>query len=405
VSFDVPTLLVVTIFISTMAGILMLVSWLQNRSATALLWWGSAYLVGAAAASLLAARGSIPAFWSISGANALLLATAGMTWCGVRVFDGRPVAPWHALAGSAVWLAADVVPAVHHSLTARIALASSIASVYAGLAVWELWRARHDGMLSRWLAMGIFGFHGVIYLVRIPLTWMADLPPGADLYRLKWLPFGIFEALFYTFTTAFVLLTLTKERVEARHKRAASIDPLTGVPNRRGFIDRAERVLAHCRDAGEPASLLLFDLDHFKRINDTFGHQAGDDVLVGFCRAAQKRFGPQDVFARLGGEEFVCLLPRTKLPAALALAERIRADFDAGTRTVGAASLHATVSVGVANSAEAGTDLPALLGAADKALYQAKAKGRNRVEGRRPPLLLVDGVDPALAPAAPRGAA
>ena len=96
------------------------------------------------------------------------------------------------------------------------------------------------------------------------------------------------------------------------------------------------------------------------------------------------------------------MLPGTKPQAAFTVAERIRADFDAARRTDEAASVHATVSVGIANSADAGTELPGLLGAADKALYQAKAKGRNRVEGRRPPLVLVAGDN---ANPAPRGAA
>jgi len=402
VTLDVPTLIVVTIFVATMAGGLMLFSWLQNRAVTALLWWGAAYLGGAVGAALLGARGQIPDFWSINIANAVLLTSAGLTWCGLRSFDGRTVSPWYAVWGSAVWLMACGIGEFYQSIHARIALGSAISAIYAVLAVRELWRSRHDRMLSRWLAMSMFGFHGLIYLVRIPLTWTAELPPEGGLFQMKWLPLGIFEALFYTFGTAFILLTLTKERAEARHKRAATIDPLTGVPNRRGFVDRAARVLARCRDEARPASVLLFDLDHFKRINDTFGHQVGDDVLIAFCRAAQQRLGPEDVFGRLGGEEFVCVLPGTKPQAAFTIAERIRADFVAVTRTVGVANVHATVSVGVANSSEAGGELAGLMGAADKALYQAKAKGRNRVEGRRPPPVLVSG---DIASPAPRGAA
>jgi diguanylate cyclase (GGDEF)-like protein len=402
VQLDVPTLIVVTVFIATLAGGLMLVTWLQNRAVVALLWWGAAYLSGAVAASLLGLRSQIPDLWSINIANAILLASAGLTWCGVRAFDGRRVVLWHGLCGSAVWLVACSIGEFYQSFQARIVLASAIAAIYAALALSELWQSRQDRMLSRWLAMGLFGFHGLIFLTRIPLTLMSALPPGADLYQLRWLPFGLFEALFYTFATAFTLLTMTKERAEARHKRAAVIDPLTGVPNRRGFVDRAEQMLARCRADARTVSLLLFDLDHFKRVNDTFGHQVGDEVLVSFCGAAQRRFGPEDIFARLGGEEFVCLLPGMSQQAAFLLAERIRTDVERERRIYLNAPVQVTVSAGVANSADAGDDLPALLGAADKALYQAKAKGRNRVEGRRPPLVLVAGE--AVSPL-PRGAA
>jgi diguanylate cyclase (GGDEF)-like protein len=402
VTLDVPTLIVVTIFVAAMAGGLMLFTWLQNRAVTALLWWGAAYLFGAVGAGLLGARGQIPDVWSIDIANSMLLTASGLTWCGLRVFDSRPVSVWYALCGGVVWLLACGIDDFQQSIQARITLASILASGYAILGVQELWRSRHDGMPSRWLAMGLLSFHAGVYLVRIALTWMLDAPPEAGLMQLRWLPLGIFEALFYAFGSAFLLLTMTKERAEARHKRAAVIDPLTGVPNRRGFVDRAERALSQCRNDGEPVSVLLFDLDHFKQVNDTFGHQVGDEVLVEFCRAAQQRFGPEDIFARLGGEEFVCMLPGMRLPAAFSIAERIRRDFDAARRTIGAADLHATVSIGIANSVDAGGELAALLGAADKALYRAKAQGRNRVEGRRPPLVLV----PAdVAGPAPRGAA
>ena len=400
-TLDVPTLLLVTVFIATMAGGLMLVTWLQNRTESALLGWGAAYLCGAVGAALFGGRGQIPDVWSINIANAFMIAAAGLAWAGVRMFDRRPVALWYALVGSAVWLAALSVGEFHQSLYARAALGSTISATYAGLAAWELWRGRRDGLLARRLATCMFAFQCMVFLSRIPMTWFAGIPPGGVMH-VTWLPFGIFEALLYTFGSAFLLMTMIKERAEAQHKRAAVIDPLTGVPNRRGFVDRAESVLARCREEGQPVSVMLFDLDHFKRINDTYGHQAGDNVLVEFCRAAQQTFRPDDIFARLGGEEFVCMLPGTKLQAAFGIAERIRRDFDGVGRGGDAADVHATVSIGVSNSLDAGGDLAALLGAADKALYRAKAKGRNRVEGRRPQLVLVgsDELNPA-----PRGVA
>ena len=405
-NLDITTLIVVIVFINAMAGGLMMFSWLHSRDVNALLYWGASYMLGAVAAGLMGARNGVPDVWSIAIAIAILLGASGLTWCGVRNFENRSVNAWQALAGSIVWLLACCVPAFYASINARITLGSAIAMIYALLVVRELWRGRDDGMMSRWLAMGMMAFHGVIYLVRIAATWMAALPPDGGLLQLKWLPIGIFEALFYSFGTAFILLTMAKERVETRHKRAAFIDPLTGAPNRRGFFDRAARVLTRCRDERTPVALLLFDLDHFKRINDTFGHQVGDDILVAFCRAAQDRLGPHDMFARIGGEEFVCLLPGTSSHSVYAVAERIRGDFEAVSEGFGGGNVHATVSVGVANSVEAGQDITSLLAAADKALYQAKAKGRNRVEGRRMALSVVSTpVSAQVAAPVPRGAA
>lgn len=397
---DVATLIVVIVFINTMAGLLMMLSWLHSRSVTALLYWGAGYLFGAVAAALLGGRGSIPDIWSIVLANAVLIYAYGFTWSGLRNFDDRPVKPWQIAAGGVVWLIACSVPAFYDSIQFRATLGSLIAVVYAVMGVIELWRGRHDGLMSRWLAIAMIAFQAVVYSLRIVGVWCGGVPANADLLQLNWLPIGLFEGLFYSFGAAFILLTMAKERAEQRHKLAAFIDPLTGVPNRRGFFDQANDLLARCRDEGRPVMLLLFDLDHFKRINDTFGHQAGDEILIAFCRTAQARLGPHDVFARLGGEEFVCLAPYDSSHSAFALGERIRDEFAAAHGQDRADGVQATVSVGLASSVECGRDLPSLLGAADRALYQAKAKGRNRVEGRRGPLAVVAGsaVAPTVVP-------
>ena len=124
----------------------------------------------------------------------------------------------------------------------------------------------------------------------------------------------------------------------------------------------------------------MFDLDKFKRINDTFGHHVGDLVLTAFCGVATAALRPDDLFGRIGGEEFASLLPHTSLDEGLAVAERIRSNFEATTLEVGATTLTATVSVGVAMSIDQSRKLADLIKAADRALYRAKANGRNRVE-------------------------
>jgi diguanylate cyclase (GGDEF)-like protein len=125
---------------------------------------------------------------------------------------------------------------------------------------------------------------------------------------------------------------------------------------------------------------LLFDLDRFKDINDTFGHHVGDRVLKAFCGAATAALRPDDLFGRVGGEEFAALLPYTSLDEGLAIAERIRSNFEATTLQIGANTLTATVSVGVAMSIDPGWKLADLFKMADRALYRAKATGRNHVE-------------------------
>jgi diguanylate cyclase (GGDEF)-like protein len=124
----------------------------------------------------------------------------------------------------------------------------------------------------------------------------------------------------------------------------------------------------------------MLDLDNFKIINDKFGHGAGDEVLVAFCQLAAAQLRANDLFGRIGGEEFASLLPDTTQQDALWLAERVRAAFESASHPVGEYSIRATVSVGVALSNDSTTDLAGLLKAADQALYRAKEAGRNRVE-------------------------
>jgi diguanylate cyclase (GGDEF)-like protein len=127
-------------------------------------------------------------------------------------------------------------------------------------------------------------------------------------------------------------------------------------------------------------SQILFDLDRFKSINDRYGHITGDEVLVSFCRLATSHLRPNDLFGRIGGEEFAGLLPDIGRRDALSLAERVRKAFEASFHTTGQYAFSSTVSVGVAISDNVQSDLNVLLSAADQALYRAKALGRNRVE-------------------------
>jgi diguanylate cyclase (GGDEF)-like protein len=124
----------------------------------------------------------------------------------------------------------------------------------------------------------------------------------------------------------------------------------------------------------------LSDLDRFKSINDRHGHHAGDEVLAIFCRLATSYLRPNDLFGRIGGEEFASLLPNTGEDSAILLAERVRRAFEASSHPIGQHAIRSTVSAGVAISDEEYSDLSALLAAGDRALYRAKALGRNRVE-------------------------
>ena len=168
--------------------------------------------------------------------------------------------------------------------------------------------------------------------------------------------------------------------LNARLHLEATTDALTGCVNRRRFMQMLDTECARVRRHGGALSLLMADIDHFKRINDTHGHAVGDLALKHLAAVAARLLRHEDVFARIGGEEFVFLLPQTTLNGALAFAERVRAAIQAEPLAGAAGPIAFTVSIGAATSGGAADSGSALLERADRALYAAKRSGRNRVE-------------------------
>lgn len=160
----------------------------------------------------------------------------------------------------------------------------------------------------------------------------------------------------------------------------AMTDPLTGLRNRRAFFDTATQHLAMARRYGTDASLVIADLDFFKRINDEFGHQAGDEALMAIARVLQNLTRTEDTVARIGGEEFVMLLPDTNCLGAAVLAERLRVAVERERFVVGGQTVQLTLSIGIASyGIERSDTVDALLSIADQRMYLAKKLGRNRI--------------------------
>ena len=180
--------------------------------------------------------------------------------------------------------------------------------------------------------------------------------------------------------TAVVRDISERKRVEQELRRMATTDPLTGLWNRRRFMELSEGELSRMRRYGRPVSVLMLDIDHFKSINDTHGHAAGDEALcqlAGLCRSALRE---TDHLGRLGGEEFAVLLPETGLDEAADVAERLRRRLaDSAFPLSCGVTLRMTASIGVASCADDDTTIDRALGRADHALYRAKNNGRNQV--------------------------
>ncbi|NMM28952.1 MAG: diguanylate cyclase [Glaciimonas sp.] len=165
-----------------------------------------------------------------------------------------------------------------------------------------------------------------------------------------------------------------------RQRKAAFSDYLTGLANRRAFFEAAELELERSKQSTRPTAMIMFDADHFKAVNDRFGHPAGDAVLRHLAAALSGTFRVVDVVARVGGEEFAVLLPSTDLAAAAAVANRLRTLVEAASVMVDGEPIRYTVSAGVAAMDDRLGRLDNLMQRADQALYAAKARGRNRVD-------------------------
>jgi diguanylate cyclase (GGDEF)-like protein len=376
IALDARTLFVVTSCVTALLGILLLFAWRHDR-VVALAWWGAAYLVGALAVCLWAIGASASAL-PTSLPAAVLFVACGMTWNAARIFHNRPVL-WPAmLAGTAIWLAACTLPGFPPAGPSRFVLASVIIALYSFLTTAELWRERRRSLVVK-PALFAPALHGLVFLFPIAVASLVPEKSGLITLATAWLAAFILEMLLYAVGTAFLVLELAKERTLRAHKSAALTDPLTGLFNRRGLIEAARELAEkHARKAGKPIAVLAFDLDHFKSINDRFGHALGDDVIKLFAATANSSLRLTDFVVRLGGEEFAAIMPGT-LEDGMVVAERIRAAFEAAGRTVSGRFVGATVSVGVA-SHETAANIDALLARADAALYAAKANGRNRVE-------------------------
>ncbi len=378
---DVNTLFLVTVYVEAILGLLLLFAWAQNSSITAVAWWGFAHLLRAGSVMLFGWYGAVPDLISIDLANAILFTAFALTWTGARVFDHRRPQPVLLFGGAVVWLIASRIPVFADSFGMRVLLSSGIITAYIWATAYEFWRGRSEPLVSRWPAIFLLFAHGSLYLLRTPFGAMLPWLPTSDgVFESVWLTVLSFEALLFTISIAFILLAMAKERTEYCHKTAALVDPLTGIANRRAFLQDGQAQLKRQAVNPRPTAVMLLDLDNFKSINDRFGHAIGDRVLEIFADVASGCVRRIDLFGRLGGEEFAALLRDTTCERALIIAEQIRACFADATRDVDGRPVIATVSIGIAVSHDAVLDLSALLAQADHALYRAKDSGRNRIE-------------------------
>jgi diguanylate cyclase (GGDEF)-like protein len=377
-SLDVGTLLFVVICVTVLLGLFLLHAWLQEGN-RALAWWSFAYLIGGASGVLWRFGDAVAPTVPSEISTVLLFVAVGMAWSGARGFHGRPIC-WSVMAfGAAFWIVASFFPPFVESVTSRIAVSALVVAGYTVLTVAELRQERRKSLLRRWPAIFVPMLHGAIFLFPVTFATLCCMGEGAPGPAHGWIVLFAVEIVLYVVGTAFIVLILAKDRTVHRYRMVAATDPLTGLLNRRGFFEAAEDLMAtRRRPRTAPISALVFDLDRFKAINDQNGHATGNAVLQLFARVVRETLRATDLVGRLGGEEFVALLPGTALETAVA-AERVRAALAAAAILRRGQRIAATVSVGIASGSPT-TPIDALITRADDALYRAQQNGRNRVE-------------------------
>jgi diguanylate cyclase (GGDEF)-like protein len=375
-SLDTSTLYLVATMVAAMLGGMLLLFGRQENI-PALKWWGTAYLLGAGSVALWTLGGPMFGEMFSLALNAVGFIACGLVWNASRVFHGRKPNLAGLPLGALAWVAA-VLSLPPDAAELRMTLGAGIVAVYAALTATELWSDRRRTMQRRWPAIVVPLMHG--FALMLPILLGDFLHHENHAFGTSiWVTVFAVELVLYAVGTVFVIFMLVSERTVTAHKTAASMDPLTGMFNRRGFAEATSRVIEREAKAGRPVTVLIFDIDHFKSINDRFGHPAGDEILKLFSAVVVNALRITDLSGRIGGEEFAALLPCSLEEGVLA-AERVREAFEAsGIVDEVAGPVDTTVSIGVAGG-PAGTELEVLLAAADTALYQAKRSGRNRVE-------------------------
>jgi diguanylate cyclase (GGDEF)-like protein len=257
--------------------------------------------------------------WVSAALGPLILDLCGaLAWVAARIFTRGSVKPLVAIAATGSWIALLGVEAASDSLQHAVALGLAITAGLYCAAAGEFWLGRAEKLRGRWPMISLLVLQAIA-------LFLASIQYGASRLTLPtvgW--FGIihFVGLVYAGGSVIFLTMMLNERREIRYRAAGLTDLLTGLANRRALLDRAQQMLDRSLREGVPISLIAVDLDRFKNINDAFGHHVGDHVLRVFADVLSKVLKPTDMAGRMGGEEFVAILPGSDIETALAVARR-----------------------------------------------------------------------------------
>ena len=330
---------------------------------------------------LILSRPALPPILTIVAGNAAVIGGQALVSLAICEFAGRPLS-----ATFPVWLAAftaailSIFTFASNDIGVRIVVLSILIALSLLPGILAL-LASPSGPLRRtyWPVGGVMAFHSLFAVGRGIATTVGGAPAdffATNLVTAIWL----LESFASINLVSLGLILMISQRLQLELDRQASYDGLTGSLNRRAFERVADGEWSRAVRHDLPLSVLVLDLDRFKALNDTYGHDAGDIWLKAFAELCRGLLRREDLLCRYGGEEFIALLPQTSGEAALQVAERIRRSVEGMRISHNGTDIAVTVSIGVASWNETVTELKSMIAAADRALYRAKAAGRNRVE-------------------------
>ncbi|MDZ7862703.1 GGDEF domain-containing protein [Acidovorax sp.] len=380
-----PTLVILAAILSALVTAVLFAMWHFNRNIPGLRLWMLSYFFAFVFGVGLLARGQLPEVVSVVFSQASVSLAAYLCLLGARAYMGRPAVShgYAAVAIGTLVLLAVYFTVVRPHLGMRFVFAGLGAGVFFLLTARTLAHGGIGLVPARYMFAAAAGGHGLFLLLRPLLFTLGDGPVDGPLNATvvaQISQFVVLESLVALLLLAFGTLMLANEFITSELRHLAEVDPLTNVFNRRAFLTLLDKAMSHAqRTAGGGPPVLVIDLDHFKKVNDTWGHQCGDEVLRHFVLLANRCLRREDVLGRLGGEEFAIVLPNAGYEGARTVAERLCAMVAAQPMPTARGPIALTVSIGV-TLCTAGDTPDAALQRADEAMYLAKKRGRNRVE-------------------------
>jgi diguanylate cyclase (GGDEF)-like protein len=380
-SLDLRTIMLMIAGINLLfAGLLALVG-LHAGAVKGARHWALGDLCSAIGVGVAGMLMSPPSAWMLVALGITLAAGVGLRYNGIEAFKGERVNYWIPCALAALVAVPTIwFSVLHDNAQGRIVANWTVFAIAnAASARALLVRIEQPLRTAYWLAAGS---SASIALVTFAMALVALLgPPGrVGLFQQSALnPAIYFIGSIAQLSLSFALVLMINYRMADDLRKLASTDALTGLLNRGSLEQAVGRMSALSATAGETHSIMMIDVDHFKNINDRYGHPAGDQVLRRLAVLMQAMIRRGDHLGRYGGEEFCISLPSTGEAEAAAMAERLRQRYFDMRIEWGGQELRGSLSIGVADSRLAGAELSMLVTAADQALYQAKREGRNRV--------------------------